>query len=99
MRKFTLQTKRIILVWEDKFSHLLKHTYFEPYTVGRCTFSLELQDVVSCSKSRFVFALLGGSIASVCVWVLCGAEFLLIINNLEICKTADSGFRSPHFQD
>ena len=28
--------------------------------VGRCTFPLELQAVVSCSKSRFVFALLGG---------------------------------------
>ena len=36
--------------------------------VGRCTFPLELQAVVSCSKSRFVVALLGGHLLDCQRW-------------------------------
>ena len=46
--------------------------------VGRCTFPLELQAVVSCSKSRFVFALLGGHLLDcqrLCVGVVWSGVF------------------------
>ena len=46
--------------------------------VGRCTFPLESQAVVSCSKSRFVFALLGGHLLDfqlLCVGVVWSGVF------------------------
>ena len=46
--------------------------------VGQCTFALELQAVVSCSKFRFVFALLGGHLLDcqrLCVSVVWNGVF------------------------
>ena len=46
--------------------------------VGRCTFPLELQAVVSCSKSRFVYALLEGHLLDckrLCVGVVWSGVF------------------------
>ena len=55
--------------------------------VGRCTFLLEFQAVVSCSKSRFVFALLGSHLLDcqrLCVGVVWSGVLLIMVGTIPL---------------